>query len=85
VAINRKKLLFRLLNGSLNNVRFYEFTNLIEGFGFTQIRIAGSHHIFSHSDLTELINLQEVDNDAKPYQIRQFLSIVERYNLTLKE
>jgi hypothetical protein len=31
----------------------------------------------------ELVNLQEVGGKAKPYQVRQFLRIVERYDLKL--
>lgn len=31
----------------------------------------------------ELVNLQDVRGKAKPYQIRQFLRLVERYNLTI--
>jgi hypothetical protein len=33
----------------------------------------------------ELVNLQDVDGKAKPYQIRQFLRLVERYNLTMED
>jgi len=29
--------------------------------------------------------VQEVGGEAKPYQIRQFLKLVEEYNLTLEE
>jgi len=57
----------------------------MEGFGFSEVRVSGSHHIFLHPDLQELINIQEVNNEAKPYQIRQFLRLVERYNLKLEE
>jgi hypothetical protein len=32
-----------------------------------------------------LLNLQEVRGQAKPYQIRQFLRLVERYALSLEE
>jgi hypothetical protein len=32
-----------------------------------------------------LLNLQEVRGKAKPYQIRQFLRLVEKYNLELGE
>lgn len=35
-----------------------------------------------HQKLDELLNLQEVRGQAKPYQIRQFLRLVERYALT---
>ena len=34
---------------------------------------------------TALVNLQNVGGKAKPYQIRQFLRLVERYNLALRD
>ena len=58
---------------------------LVDGFGFRLSRTEGSHHIFVHPDITELVNLQDVKGRAKPYQIRQFLKLVERYSLELKE
>lgn len=58
---------------------------LVEGFGFRLSRTEGSHHIFVHSDIPELLNLQEVKGQVKPYQMRQFLKLVERYSLELKE
>lgn len=45
----------------------------------------GSHHIFRHPAIPEMLNLQEVAGEAKPYQIRQFLRLAERYNLKLEE
>jgi len=33
----------------------------------------------------ELVNVQEVRGEAKPYQIRQFLRLAERYNLRLED
>jgi len=38
---------------------------------------------FVHPQVRELVNLQNVAGKAKPYQIRQFLQLVERYNLQL--
>lgn len=58
---------------------------LAEGFGFQQKSITGSHHIYVHTEIPELVNLQEVKGEAKPYQIRQFLKLVERYNLPLRD
>jgi len=58
---------------------------LAEAFGFRLSRVRGSHHIFVHPRVQELINLQNVGGKAKPYQIRQFLRLVERYNLTMTE
>ena len=52
---------------------------------FNLARVTGSHHIFTHPTIQELVNLQEVKGQAKPYQIRQFLRLVERYNLELED
>lgn len=82
--MKRRRLLQRLARGDLHNVRFEDLVDLAQGFGFRLVRVRGSHHIFAHSDLPELLNLQEEKGDAKPYQIRQLLRVVERYNLTLE-
>ena len=82
--MNRKRLLRRLLAGSMN-VSFSDFVNLVEGFGFERARTSGSHHIFAHAGVPELLNLQEIGGKAKPYQIRQFLKLVERYDLHLED
>ncbi len=83
--MNRRQLLARLVNGSLNNVAFRDIVKLAEGFGFTIRRTSGSHHIFARDGIPELLNLQDVRGQAKPYQIRQFLRLVERYSLVLEE
>jgi predicted RNA binding protein YcfA (HicA-like mRNA interferase family) len=56
-----------------------------KGFGFRLARVTGSHHAFQHPGVPELVNVQEVRGEAKPYQIRQFLRLVERYNLRLED
>jgi predicted RNA binding protein YcfA (HicA-like mRNA interferase family) len=85
VPLPWNKLLQRLAQGHLHNVPFSDLEKLIRNFGFTLVRQSGSHHIFSHPDIPELINLQEVRGEAKPYQIRQFLRLVEKYNIKLIE
>jgi hypothetical protein len=37
-----------------------------------------------HAAIPEQLNLQDVSGEAKPYQIRQFLRLVERYDLRMK-
>lgn len=59
--------------------------DLIEALGFQLARIEGSHHLFVHRGLGEVVNLQTQGGDAKPYQTRQFLRLVQRYNLRLEE
>jgi len=46
-------------------------------FGFRRARQRGSHHTFVHPDVAELVNLQDVSGVAKPWQVRQFLKLVE--------
>lgn len=57
--------------------------SLVQAFGFIISRVSGSHHIFTHSEIRELINLQDVKGMAKPYQVRQFLRLIEKYNLKI--
>ena len=80
-----RKLLQRLVQGHLRNVPFPDLEKLIKSFGFHLARQSGSHHIFYHPEVPELINLQEVKGEAKPYQIRQFLRLVEKYNIKLND
>jgi len=83
--VNRRKLLLRLSKGDIRNVSFKDIRSLVEGFGFSLLRTSGSHHIYSRQDIPDLVNLQEVKGQAKPYQIRQLLKLIERYNLELRE
>lgn len=80
--MNKRKLLVKALTGS-KNLRFTEAVRLAEAFGFRLSRVRGGHHVFIHPALRELVNLQEVSGKAKPYQVRQLLDLVERYNLQL--
>ena len=82
--MNRHKLLRKVLAGP-NNIQFTEMVNLLAGFGLVLSRISGSHHIFENPGIPELVNIQNVKGQAKPYQVRQFLKLVEKYNLQLEE
>ena len=82
--MKKKKLLQKIINSS-NNIRFNEIVCCAEYFGFKLDRVNGSHHIFMHSNINELLNLQNVKGKAKPYQVKQFLNLIERNNLTMSE
>jgi predicted RNA binding protein YcfA (HicA-like mRNA interferase family) len=82
--MDQRKLLMRLARGATANVDFDDMLRLAEAFGFELCRVSGSHHVFAHADIPELINLQSVHGQAKPYQIRQFLKLIERYDLKLE-
>jgi hypothetical protein len=83
-AMKKRKLLQKLLSGS-GNIRFSEAVSCAQAFGFRLSRIAGGHHIFVHPDVPELVNLQNVAGQAKPYQVKQLLEIIERYDLRLED
>ncbi len=82
--MNKKRLLQKILAG-MNNVHFHDLQKLVEAYGFKLDRINGSHHIYEHPNIPEMINFQEIKGKAKPYQIRQFFALVEKYNLPLGE
>ena len=79
-----QKILAKVL-ASPANVRFGDMQRLVEAFGFRLLRTSASHHIYGRSGLVEQVNLQDVRGQAKPYQVRQFLKLVERYNLQIVE
>jgi len=81
--VNRRKLFKKLTLGS-RDLRFDEFTALLEGFGFVLRPISGSHHIYRHPDVPRVFPVQpRSDGKAKSYQIDQFLRLIEQYNLSL--
>lgn len=78
-----RKTLEKILAGS-RNIRFADMQALVVAYGFHLSRISGSHHIYARPGVRELVNIQNVRGEAKPYQIRQFLQLVEKYNLNLE-
>jgi hypothetical protein len=79
----KKQKPFAKILGESKNIRFSELSRLVQTFGFQLVRINGSHQIFRHSEIDEQLNLQNKNGQAKPYQIKQFLQLVEEYNLTM--
>lgn len=80
----KRKLLEKILTGS-KNIQFDELVTLVEAFGFSLSRINGSHYIFTHPNISELVNLQNRKGKAVPYQVRQFVILIEKYALTLED
>ena len=82
--MNARKVYNKVLAGS-RNVRFEDACRLVEGFGFCLDRTSGSHRIFRHRRGL-ILNLQPDRNgQAKPYQLRQLLDLVEENGLTLED
>jgi predicted RNA binding protein YcfA (HicA-like mRNA interferase family) len=83
--MNSKKLLERI-RLHRHNVKFSDTVKLVEDLGFVLDRIEGSHHIFSKQDIASIIDLQPDKNgDAKEYELKQIVRLVELYNLKLED
>ncbi len=80
-----RRLLDRLCRGQLTNVAFPDLQRLMEALGFALERIAGSHHVYRHRTARCRISLQARCGEAKPYQLRQILDFVRRYDIELEE
>jgi len=78
--------LFQRIQSSQQNVAFADLLRLVVALGFRLDRVKGSHNIFVHSTHPEaMLNLQRVGGEAKPYQVRQLLVLVEQHDLKLDE
>ena len=69
----------------LTNVAFSDAQQLLVALGFDELRVRGSHHVYSRSGLPEQLNLQDRGGQAKPYQLRQLVALVRRYDLRIEE
>lgn len=76
-----------LLERARNNPQafsFRELQRLIEAAGFRLKRVRGSHNVYTRKGVVEIINIQPKGRMAKPYQVRQVVSLIAKYGL-LKE
>ena len=76
--------LFDKIKNNPKDVRFNDICRLAEYFGFTYRGGKGSHMVYTRKGIHEILNFQNVSGKTKPYQVRQFLKIIEDYNLTIK-
>ena len=75
-------VLIQVLRGSADaNIRFSELRGLLMRLGFSE-RIRGSHHIFTHEAVSEILNLQPRNSFAKPYQVKQVRKVIVENKLT---
>ena len=76
-----KQRIYEKLKRAAANIRFEEICGYAVDFGFTYKGGKGSHRIFVKEDVRERLNFQNVKGMAKPYQVRQFIKMIENYNL----
>lgn len=76
-----KKVLLKIMIGNSDtNIPFMNLVGLLKQMKF-DLRIKGSHYIFSKDGIEEIVNIQEVNGKAKAYQVKQIREIITKYNL----
>jgi predicted RNA binding protein YcfA (HicA-like mRNA interferase family) len=73
-----------LLESTARSVSFRDFERLLLAFGFTHDRTVGSHRQYLHPEVPRSFPVQPQDKDAKRYQVREFLELVETYGLDIE-
>lgn len=84
-SVKPVRVLARIRRGDVSNVTFADLVRLVDALGFREAGGRGSHRVFVHPRIAELINLQEEHGQAKPYQVRQVANLAQRYDLILEE
>jgi predicted RNA binding protein YcfA (HicA-like mRNA interferase family) len=79
------KLYTQLLETRRRTVSFRDFVALVLAFGFIEARVRGSHRCFRNPACPRLLVIQPKGNDAKDYQVRELLDMIEEFGLTLEE
>jgi len=82
--MNKRKL-FASISNSQKNVKYKDFVLLIEAFGFRCERTRGSHNMYTHDSIMRTLNIQNDKGEGKSYQIKDFLKIVEEYELEMED
>lgn len=80
-----KNKLYKELKVNPKNIRFERVCHAAELFGFRFKGGKGSHRIFVRQGIREMLNFQNVKGYAKPYQVKQLIKIIEKYNLLGEE
>ena len=78
------KLYAKLLANPRSSMSFRDFEKLLRAFGFEHDRTKGSHAIWVHPKVTRPFPVQPTGKDAKIYQIREFLELVEEHGLYIQ-
>ncbi|KQN25421.1 hypothetical protein ASE86_04055 [Sphingomonas sp. Leaf33] len=79
------KLYASVLTNPGGTLNFRDFERLVLAAGFVLMRIRGSHRAYRHAAADRLLVIQPRGKEAKPYQVREFLDMIEEYQLTVED
>jgi len=63
------------------NIKFADLCYFVEHLGFCGRQKGTSHIVYTMDGVRDIINLQDNNGMAKPYQVRQVISIVKKYRM----
>ena len=69
------KTLAKARSGAI--ISFRDFEALLKEYDFRLMRISGSHRIYWHERIHRPLSVQPAGKDAKRYQVRMLLAIIE--------
>jgi predicted RNA binding protein YcfA (HicA-like mRNA interferase family) len=82
ILVVRLEKLYMRVASAPHNARFEDVVHLAEAVGFVRKRTRGSHLVFSHKDDPNVVlTLQDLHGQAKAYQVRQLLNMIDRLRL----
>jgi len=76
----RQKLIDKAMNNPAG-IRFKELCLLAEHMGFQKRGGKGSHVVYERDGVEEILTFQNHRGMAKPYQVKQMLAVIEKYQL----
>ena len=78
------KLYERLITNPKSSISYRDFEKLLRAFGFEHDRTRGSHAIWVHPQLARPFPVQPSGKEAKAYQVREFLELIEEHGLYIE-
>ena len=76
------KRLLRRARQAPESIRFDEICRLAECHGFERARQKSTHVLYKRAGCMRVMNFQNVNGMAKPYQVRQLLRAIDELSLT---
>ena len=74
----KDKILAKVLASNGKNISYEDFIRALKAAGFSKVRQDGTSHGIWKTIEGEFMNIQASKNQAKPYQIEQFKTIMNR-------
>lgn len=79
--MSQKEKLWARVRQSPNNCSFDYLVRLAEYHGFVRVRQKGSHILMKHWEHPLMMNFQNRNGKAKPYQVHQLLNAINDHDL----